>query len=103
MSEPEVIWHAEKSRNFLADLQAFCRSLDHYEISIDLRDDASTQVELTPEGYRLHPSSGPGRFTCPECGARTFEVVEGSLDGRSVLGLACRQCETYGLLFPQGL
>lgn len=103
MSEVEVLWRNEKSRDFLADLQAFAASLDHYQIVIDVRRSGGKRVVVVAGQYTLQDDDMPGAFGCPECGRNEFDVMEGTAAGLPVLGLACWQCETYGLLLPRGL
>ena len=103
MTDPEVLWNHEKRHDFLRDLRGFCESLDRYQITFNVSDEGGKRVYLREQGYELDYRAGDGAFACPECQRTEFEVVEGDLDGKAVLGLACVSCETYGILFPHGL
>ena len=100
----ELIWHNEKARDFLEDLKTFAASLDCYHFDIDLTmPDEGKRLSVANGDYVLDPSSNADNFECPECLAALFDVLEGEFDGKPVLGLCCRSCETYGAVFPNGL
>jgi hypothetical protein len=100
----EVLWNTDLTRDFLADLKAFANSLDDYKIVWDLTKlDKEKSVYIKNGSYELSYEQKPDAFACPNCGARTFEVMEGTLKGKSVLGLCCESCYTYGAIFPTGL
>lgn len=103
MAQPDVLWSGEKGRDFLADIRTFAASLDDYQIVFDALDDRGKFVYVEAGTYSLRRDGGLGAFACPECGHAEFDVMEGWLDEKAVLGLLCLGCETYGILIPDGL
>ena len=103
MTAPEILWNHEPGKDFFGDLKQFCMSLDWYGITFDLNRQGGRRLYLTGDGYRLDNESEDGAFACPKCGRTEFDVVEGDLVSKAVLGLLCRACETYGIVCPQGL
>ena len=102
MTLPEVLRHKSEGRDLLADLKGLCDSLDSWEIVVDVTSDQGRRVRVDATGYALDAQPLDDTFACPECEAYTFDVLEGVLAGRPVLGLACRQCESYGVVTAQG-
>lgn len=100
---PEVLWHNCDGRDFLTDLKGLCNSLDDWSVSVDLTAEQGQWVHLDPSGYNLETQALDDGFLCPECSAGQFDVLEGLLSGKPILGLACRQCGSYGLVAPEGL
>src|SRR5262245_14449540 len=103
MTYPEVLWNHQKRGDFLRDLRSFCDSLDRYEIAFNFNNERGKHVYLVEKAYELTCQARDGAFPCPECEGTEFEVVEDNLGGKAVLGLACVSCETYGIVFPNGL
>ena len=96
----EVIWKYECSEDFLKDVRDFARSLDFYSINFNLESEQGKCVRISDGKYQIMENSDVNSFECPNCGHKTFEVLEGKFEGKEVLGLAC---ETYGAVFLAGL
>lgn len=100
----EVWWRNEPTNDFLENLKAFARSLDDYEIVIDLENRKDREYVLIENGdYRLLRAPVAGVFECPVCEGKIFDVMEGVLGAKPALGLACTNCDTYGAVFPDGM
>lgn len=83
VSEPAALWHGEPGRDVLTDLTDFCRSLDWYEIPIDLTTDAGVEVRLLSGGYMIGQSSEGIALTCPKHGTNRFDGAEGTTGTRA--------------------
>ncbi len=101
--KPEILWKSESTTDFLADLTSFASELDYYEIGFDLETDEGKCILFANDAYEILQEEAEGVFECPECGNKRFEVLQGELDKKHALGLACNQCETYGAVFPNGI
>lgn len=60
-------------------------------------------MKLKDGEYEILSEGNEKVFGCPNCGEHTFEIMEGELNQKAVLGLACLSCDTYGAVFPNGL
>lgn len=103
MSEREVLWKHERPHDLLSDLRELCRSLDGYQVTLDVHSAAGLRVSVVDGRYELGEQVEGSLFRCPECSGTEFVVLEGVLKDKSVLGLACTACETYGIVCPGGL
>lgn len=102
--QAEVLWNNDTTRNFLEDLRSFARSLDFCQIHFDLEKlNESKYVYLQNENYEVSLERKPNAFKCPNCEKTSFEVMEGELGDKFVLGLCCSNCNTYGAVFPNGM
>ena len=99
----EVIWKYECSEDFLKDVRDFATSLDFYSINFNLEIEQGKCVCISDGKYQIVGNPDVNTFECPNCGHKTFEVLEGEFEGEEVLGLACLGCETYGAVFLEGL
>lgn len=104
MSNIEILWNHDKTRDFLGDLKAFASSLDFYQIIINVETpDEDHSVIVGDSTYKILSSETAECFNCPERSNERFDILEGEFQDKPVLGLACVKCETYGAIFPQGL
>jgi hypothetical protein len=102
--EVEILWNSDPTRDFFEDLKAFANSLDDYRIVWDLtKTGEEKSVYLKDGSYEILYEQKPDAFECPNCGTNVFEVMEGELNEKPVLGLCCGNCDTYGAVFPRGL
>ena len=98
----EIIWNDKPKSNFLEDLKSFASSLDYYSIVFDTR---RRWLHITFENgeYQLLETASESSFECPVCTSKSFDVLEGEFEGKSVVGLACLNCEINGAVFENGL
>jgi len=99
----EIIWNNNPKSNFLEDLKSFASSLDYYSIAFDIVKEDGKHIVFENGSYQLVNNASDSSFECPVCSSKSFEVLEGEFEGKSVVGLACLNCETYGAVFPNGL
>ncbi len=99
----ETIWNDTPKKDLLNDLKSFCKSLDYYSIAFEIDSDSGKYLALSNGSYELSEDEPVESFQCPNCSAKQFDCVEGILESKPVLGLACLSCETYGIVFPDGL
>lgn len=100
---PEVLWVDQHKGNLFKDLVSFAQSLDHYEIVFQMDNQPAQAITFLNGTYSCSTSSKEGSFECPQCGHPYFDVLIGELDDKTALGLACHACETYGVVFPNGM
>jgi hypothetical protein len=60
-------------------------------------------IKIKNGEYHFLPKREKNVFKCPNCNSEGFEIMEGELEGKPALGLACLDCETYGSVFPKGV
>ena len=102
--QAEVLWNNDTTRDFLEDLKAFAQSLDFYQMRWDLEKlDEEKYVYINNGQYEVSFERKHNAFKCPNCEKTSFEVLEGELGDKFVLGLCCSNCDTYGAVFPNGL
>ena len=100
----DVLWQTDQTKGMLGEVQNFTSMLDEWVVQLDVRHpDDTKRISICDGDYEVNPSSESHLFQCPNCGGREFEVMEGVLDGKPALGLACMKCDTYGAVFPCGL
>ena len=102
----EILWHSEPGRDFLNDLRTFCQSMDCWEMTLDLKAQPGRRIHLDDGDVTISSAEvplSPSSFRCPDCEKTEFDVVEGELEGKVVLGLACLNCNSYGILASEGL
>jgi len=83
-------------------VRALVKSLDDYEITIDVTEPNGQFITITPDGSKPLEFESEGSFKCPHCGAGQFSALNGHHQGAPVIGLHCSSCETFGLVFPNG-
>lgn len=99
----DVLWvGANEDRDFLDDLRGFTQSLDEWQLTLDLSNDADRAIRLLQGDYELLDSPEADCFRCPSCGHQRFAIIEGEHDGTTLLGVACGSCESYGVVAPSG-
>ncbi len=102
--QTEILWNYDAARNFLEDIKSFAQSLDFYQIHFDLeKSEESKYVYVQNGSYETSFEQKQNAFSCPNCKEMSFEVMEGELGNKFVLGLCCVNCETYGAVFPSGM
>jgi len=102
--QTEILWNNDTTRDFLEDLKSFAQSIDFYQIHFDLEKlDEEKHVYLKNGNYEISFEQKLDAFKCPNCEKTSFDVMEGELGDKFVLGLCCINCETYGAVFPSGM
>ena len=102
--KPEILWNNDITRDFLNDLKSFAMSLDNYQIVWDLENSNEKKyVWIKDSEYEILSEQNQNSFKCPVCENTVFDVMEGEFQGKPVIGLACRSCETCGAVFPDGM
>ena len=99
----EMIWNDKPKSNFLKDLKSFASSLDFYSITFDTDKETGKNIIFENGGYEISYEASNQSFHCPVCKGNSFDILEGEFESKSVVGLACLNCETYGAVFPNGL
>jgi hypothetical protein len=100
----EVLWHNDPKRDFLQDLKSFVASIDCYAVAFDLdKADEKKYVQIKNGGYEILSKQKAEAFKCPVCENAVFEVMKGEFQGKPALGLCCLNCESYGVVFPDGM
>ncbi len=98
----EILWVHDKPGEGLDAVRSLAKSLDDYEIALDINEPDGQFVAITPNGAKSLSSESGATFRCPHCGGGRFSVLNGHHQGSPLVGLHCSNCETFGLVFPNG-